>query len=78
MKYKRTKWFPAQIKPVHVGWYETNQPDIKEFKKSKYRWWWDGKEWTMKLNDGDNYNYHLAKPEQNRVWRGLQQPTVVV
>jgi len=58
---KVTKWFPAHIKPVHIGWYETKRFNGN---KSAFKWWFDGEKWKGGKDD-------FICNEQNRIWRGL-------
>lgn len=69
---KKTSWFPARIKPVHAGVYETKHPGIQS--RSVYQHW-----------DGEQWGYYQPSPEaawafrrsrssyQERPWRGLAQ-----
>ena len=70
-----TEWFPADVKPVNVGWYITNAPEhsYDEDSESDYLWWWDGIQWTNKLHDND-FMYQSPCVSQNRKWRGLCVP----
>ena len=63
MTAKLSPWFPPRVKPVHVGWYHTNNPTVKLFSASDFNWWWDGSKWLFSPN---------AKVcvYQNRHWRG--------
>jgi len=64
-----TDWYPAEIKPCRVGWYECRYALGGEI----YRYWFDGSfwvtapEWERKLNYG---NVHT----QGETWRGLKEP----
>lgn len=63
-----TPWFPADVKPVHVGWYHTNVPFFREtLVPSTYNWWWDGHDWIEPPRLGQSIY-------QNRRWRGRTQP----
>lgn len=64
-----TEWFPADVKPVNVGWYITNAPDTDTDIESQFLWWWDGIQWTSKLDDDDDNIQPCFS--QNRKWRGL-------
>lgn len=65
---KFTKWFPANIKPVRKGIYQTIVPNVSGLYFSKF----DGKFWLR-----DRYELEMANLEsspsycQNRQWRGL-------
>jgi hypothetical protein len=60
-----TPWFPADIKPVHVGWYNVGVHCLGFFHESGSNWWWDGESWLAYP--------HAGKPSirQDRKWRGL-------
>lgn len=69
---KRTPWFPPEVKPVRVGWYEAilfpglhNDDTLPE-----PRFWWDGKEWRLARNGS-------ALALQQRIWRGLTKPATL-
>lgn len=54
-----TEWFLADVKPVHVGCYET--------RGSKHKWFWDGKVWRSATQGWECCG-------QFKVWRGLTSP----
>ena len=60
---KLTKWYPADIKPVRIGWYETKRQNGQI---STFKWWFDGNKWRAGQDD-------FVCNEQNRVWRGLAE-----
>jgi hypothetical protein len=60
-----TDWFPAEVKPVHVGWYHTLQKGNSV--ESSWNWWWSGEAWFFEP-DFDRCIY------QDRIWRGLKEP----
>jgi hypothetical protein len=67
MQPKLTDWFPPDVKPVRVGWYE-----------SPYQYWthsyWCGTHWTESSCDMTGQtdpSYRSAK--QKRKWRGLAE-----
>lgn len=71
---KLTKWFPASIKPVHVGVYEI-KPRLSSMPQLFKHW--DGKKWGFTgLNIADAKFYgdrgvYLAT--QNVQWRGIKK-----
>jgi len=65
---KKTKWFPADIKPVRAGWYETKSQ--LENQISKFRWFFDGNEWVWFYYESTLQGKNRCNC-QNRVWRGL-------
>ncbi len=73
MEMKLTKWFPAYIKPVHVGWYQVSRPWYENGKPIFLDW--DGDRWLYATNEG----YAIAGSsatvhQQGCVWRGLAEP----
>lgn len=74
---KKTPWFPAAVKPIHEGVYETFSPTYGEpgwFSR------WDGKKWGAAFNARcDERSIKLAAgydqpaTRQDRRWRGLAQ-----
>lgn len=54
-----TEWFPAEVKPVHSGFY-----DVKD---SRHMWFWSGKEWKSSKNG-------WVCIGQVKKWRGLTSP----
>lgn len=58
-----TEWFPPEITPVHVGWYE-----VAGFPEHIHMLYWDGIKW-MQLIPWDGF--HLAYCEFG--WRGLTE-----
>ena len=66
-KQKLTDWFDADVKPVHVGWYQRNWGDFTEEYENDY---WDGEHWFYGEN-GKAKEYSVRNCE----WRGLaEQP----
>lgn len=69
---KKTEWFPADVKPVHVGIYEV---------QNMYGWdhpplfnYWTGERWTgamIKICDLITLPDPMNFAVQDRVWRGL-------
>jgi hypothetical protein len=59
----RTEWFPHNVEPVHVGWYE---------RRHGYDWpymaWWNGECFTTGARNALIYSHHY-KCE----WRGLTE-----
>lgn len=46
MKQKLTPWFPADVKPVYVGWYQC------QFHQQIPLWrYWDGQDWLMSYGE---------------------------
>lgn len=61
---KRTQWFPASVKPVHVGRYE-----VYLAIRGVLRLWWDGAQWRVWAADG-----WPVRLEWGDMWRGLTEP----
>lgn len=63
-----TDWFPPDVKPVHVGFYESggfqSQPWAYEPGEETIRFYWDGHLWL-----GAEGGYIVER--QGRWWRGL-------
>lgn len=66
---RRTKEFPPQIKPVHIGWYETSSTVPAVWWAMRY---WSGDWWMHEKTGGEK----AVSYEQNRYWRGLTRPSV--
>lgn len=73
---KKTDWFPADVKPVHAGLYETKSEGCV----SLYLWEWDGSQWIFpRSREGSGEFAGMRCMDQNRDWRGLfekQEKTV--
>ena len=67
-KQELTEWFPADVKPVHVGRYQVSNPWIDdwfgEFEESEQEWFWDGSKWVDR--------HGRPSYRQDRKWRGLR------
>ena len=61
---KRTRWYPAHIKPVRVGWYELL---VRRFLTNQY--WWDGAKWKIAPE-----SKFALYDQMNFKWRGLTAP----
>lgn len=71
-KWKKTKWYPARIKPVHVGVYETESP----YGGGGRFQHWNGSFWGLYMPSVDSA-MRVCKEKsriQNTKWRGLAQP----
>lgn len=66
---KLTEWYPAHIKPVRVGWYDTLDNDGSY---SQLRWYFDGRKWCW-FHDNDIKKTKVICVFQKRPWRGLAQ-----
>lgn len=67
---KLTQWFKSYIKPVHIGWYETEMNNHFGYS------YWDGMQWSCQHN---NYSCFLANgicwngAIQDKKWRGIDK-----
>lgn len=64
-----TPWFPAEVKPVHVGLYQTT------FGVIKIGWsYWDGKKWGLEFPQKRMAKFHSPGTDGNQYkkWRGLR------
>lgn len=68
---KLTRWYPKTIKPVRIGWYET------QMNNGNYGYsCWDGMQWSCQHND---YSCVLARAVcwngaiQDKKWRGISK-----
>ena len=66
MKIPVTEWFPSEVKPSIVGWYERDWQGA--FDAADY---WDGENWR---NGNDNNTYSNLIALNNKQWRGLTSP----
>jgi hypothetical protein len=69
-----TPWFPPEVKPVHVGEYETDE----FFAVGFARRWWNGSEWSVFYRDSDTAaEKHVWRKSVTGVsdirWRGLSK-----
>jgi hypothetical protein len=69
---KLTPWFPADVKPVHVGVYQTTPIDSTKYQK------WNGEYWCAYTSDAKDAarleNSNKSKYQKVK-WRGLaEQP----
>lgn len=67
MSEKVTDWFPAEVKPVRVGWYEREYASDWLTRACD---WWDGSRWILCSYFGD----HIGQGNDDRRWRGLSAP----
>ena len=65
-----TEWYPAEIKPVHVGWYECRYDDY--YSKAIYKYWFDGTFWFLGPNSRKLVYGNVNT--QGETWRGLKEP----
>lgn len=67
-----TEWFPADIKPVRIGVYETDLgPAFSQFGFS----YWDGNHWSnqyLLIETAARFSDHIGV--QDKLWRGLKEP----
>lgn len=75
---EKTGWFAAEIKPIHIGEYETHNCQwsgsevamkaADDGKRKPVMRYWDGTEWRF---DADG----TPTVFQKRIWRGLTEPS---
>ena len=58
----RTPWYPGNVTPVRVGWYERIVNDTWVRKS-----WWNGSLWLLAPYTESNHYQYLP-------WRGLTEP----
>jgi len=69
-KPKLTPWFPPEIKPVRVGWYETYVHD-KGLKRMRY---WNRRSWLFMFDENIGKPPKLCRASsQKQIWRGLSE-----
>ena len=70
MKQKLTHWYPGEIKPVRIGFYERMY-----HRGQAYFCWWDGAQFGLasEVPSGRKVilNTILISPHQNLPWRGM-------
>ena len=64
---KRTPWFPASVKPVHVGWYEASIGNCMVRRR-----YFDGNRWRFGGKVGVISD--LFESYSGSQWRGLTEP----
>jgi hypothetical protein len=68
-----TDWYPADVKPVRVGVYETKSPVLAG--DPGWYAYWNGDAWSWGFLS--KYSAYLKRKErgkfQNRQWRGLTE-----
>lgn len=66
-----TPWFPGDVAPVHVGWYD------RYFTDGMYRQWWDGTQWMIETSSnqfGVQMQPHWRQVGDYPMWRGKKDP----
>jgi hypothetical protein len=68
---KKTKWYPGNVKPVHVGVYETAPRYGRQFFQ-----FWDGKRWGFAAETVERaFEWRtVSSAHQFDDWRGLTAP----
>jgi len=68
---KCTDWYPADVKPVYVGYYHLLWAETWKYKEqeSLYNYFWDGRQFVLDPVFG------LPEPviESIKAWRGLTE-----
>ena len=63
---KVTPWFPVDINPVRVGWYEYTGVGLRRSNGCRY---WNGKAWLYTPDDAYSFS-----PYPRDQWRGMAAP----
>lgn len=66
---KLTEWFPPNIKPVHIGIYNTSIPGNTD----QFYSYWNGELWSggyFKFAEAEKYNKMIGMT-QYKQWRGV-------
>jgi hypothetical protein len=72
MAKRLTPWFPANVKPVHVGRYEVIRKDVSASYPQRTKLLWDGADWRHTSTSGDpRYEGGHADMSGKNKWRGL-------
>lgn len=61
-----TDWFPPEVKPVRVGWYQRKY-DLEE--EREFPDYWDGADWFVASKGGEI----ICKSASTHPWRGLSR-----
>lgn len=67
---RKTRWFPADVKPKRKGWYESRY-QINGKYKEPFMVHWDGKTWSFVLANGKRFPSWELRPDLKDQWRGL-------
>lgn len=71
-----TEWFPADVKPVHIGYYEVKRGGgiCPSFGIHQLRW--TGSEWQYACDLGFSHKGGFARMDSasGDKWRGLRSP----
>jgi hypothetical protein len=68
MNKKMTRWFPVNIKPVHVGVYETNLNGYMGYS------FWNGYYWSDTSSKRDmEPRFKERRGMQKKKWRGFKE-----
>jgi hypothetical protein len=68
---KLTEWYPAHIKPVRKGVYETSRSGRLGYS------YWTGRQWTNQSRYAayaDRHKTWITGANQKKNWRGLAEP----
>lgn len=70
-----TEWFPAYVRPVHVGYYDVRYLGDRADGSVYVRYFWNGSDWQR--DDLDDAKPIWGDPEfgiDGEFWRGLREP----
>ena len=70
---KYTDWYPAEVKPVHVGFYQRRyaEHEFEIYEPAQIPDYWDGKRWLLNWNGNISGEIQLLT---SLPWRGLKEP----
>ena len=71
MKQKLTPWYPGEIKPIRIGFYERMY-----HRGQAYFCWWDGAQFGLasevpSVGKVGVHSILISSPYQNIPWRGM-------
>lgn len=71
-KPKLTGWYPGEVKPVHVGMYQSKsycgEPQWRYWGGNRWGWGYENKRWAHAWRNQDGAT-------QDNEWRGLTEPS---
>jgi hypothetical protein len=72
---KKTEWFPANIYPVHVGFYETSRNHVAKEAEGIHKLYWNGEKWQYAYDCGECFKGERAimYASDGDKWRGLAE-----
>lgn len=70
-----TDWYPADVKPVHVGFYQRKYAgdEFETYEPAQMPDYWDGEKWLVAWN-GNVMGAPIMRCSAYLPWRGLKEP----